>query len=419
MVTEGGPLAAVFLSRNIGGRLCYEFGPIMANRLRGALAGFGFISARGHAPSYLADNRVEILAIADLSDDQRKVARTLFPGARIYDAADEMIAAEHPRLDFIDIATPPRDHAKIAHQALDRGLHVLCEKPLAASPAEGRAMLDHARAARRVVYPCHNYKHAPIIKLVREALQSGLVGDVNLVTLQTFRNTHAKGVAGWRPDWRRDGAYAGGGIAMDHGSHTFYLAFEWMGSYPTAISAHTATHGPYDTEDNFNCTMSFPTGSASAHLSWTSGMRKVLYTIHGTGGAIRVDDEDMELAVLEGGPGSAGPGSPGTWRIEKRVAKSDWMDASHAGWFSSLFGEFRRAIDHGEYVGKDARESLLCLELIHRGYASARSECRMVPLPGVYGTPEADLAPPDLGPRDVAAMSAPALVARQTLENVA
>jgi predicted dehydrogenase len=391
----------------------------MANRLRGALAGFGFISARGHAPSYLADGRVEIVAIADLSEEQRRVARSLFPGARLYDAADEMIAAEHPRLDFVDIATPPRDHAKIAHQALDHGLHVLCEKPLAASPEEGRAMLEHARAARRVVYPCHNYKHAPIIKLVREALDSGLVGTVNLVTLQTFRNTHAKGVPGWRPDWRRDRAYAGGGIAMDHGSHTFYLAFEWMGSYPTAISAHTATHGPYDTEDNFNCTMSFPTGSASAHLSWTSGMRKVLYTIHGSRGAIRVDDEELELAVLEGGPGSNGPGSPGRWRTERRVAKSDWMDASHQGWFASLFDEFRRAIEIHDYVGKDAREALLCLELIHSGYASARNECRMLPLGGDFGV-DAGATTPDL-PRVPAPLSAPdgRLVARQGFENVA
>jgi predicted dehydrogenase len=379
----------------------------MANRLRGALAGFGFISARGHAPSYLADNLVEIAAVADLSEDQRRVARTLFPNARIYGAADEMIAAEHPRLDFVDIATPPRDHARIAHQALDRGLHVLCEKPLAATAEEGRAMLDHARAARRVIYPCHNYKHAPIIKLVREALQSGAIGQVNLVTLQTFRNTHAKGVAGWRPDWRRDRSYAGGGIAMDHGSHTFYLAFEWMGSYPTAISAHASTHGPYDTEDNFNCTMSFPTGSASAHLTWTSGMRKVLYTIHGSRGAIRVDDEELELAILEGGPGSNGPGSPGRWRTEKRVARSDWMDASHAGWFSSLFTEFRRAIEVGDWVGKDAREALLCLELIHKGYASARSDCRMLPLRGEY---------PEVPAR---AGSAPSLVARQSVENLA
>ena len=63
------------------------------------------------------------------------------------------------------------------------------------------------------------------------------------MTLQTFRNTHAKGVSEWRPNWRRERKYSGGGIAMDHGSHTFYLAFEWLKSYPTSISARAACAG--------------------------------------------------------------------------------------------------------------------------------------------------------------------------------
>jgi len=110
--------------------------------------------------------------------------------------------------------------------------------------------------------------------------------------------------------------------------------------------------------------LTFPTGVVSAHLSWTAGVRKVMYTLHGKKGAIRVEDEDVELAVLEAGPGVVAPGSPGQWRFERRVAKSDWMDASHVGWFSSLFDEFRGAIARSEYVGKDAREACLCVELI-------------------------------------------------------
>ena len=105
-------------------------------------------------------------------------------------------------------------------------------------------MLRHATRAERVIYPCHNYKHAPVIKAVRGVIESGRIGKVHLVTLQTFRNTHAQGRPGWRTDWRRERRYSGGGIAMDHGSHTFYLAFEWMRAYPTAITARCARDGP-------------------------------------------------------------------------------------------------------------------------------------------------------------------------------
>ena len=92
---------------------------------------------------------------------------------------------------------------------------------------------------------------------------------------------------------------------MDHGSHTFYLAFEWLRAYPTAITARARRRwAPFDTEDDFSCSLRFPTGVASAHLSWNAGVRKVMYTLHGERGAIRVEDDDIEVAVASGPPGS-------------------------------------------------------------------------------------------------------------------
>ena len=112
-------------------------------------------------------------------------------------------------------------------------------------------------------------------------IDSGRIGAVNLVTLDTFRTQHARGVAEWLPDWRRIRRYAGGGIAMDHGAHTFYLTFDWLGSHPLSITAKMSSQGAYDTEDNFTCTVTFPTGVAMARLTWNAAVRKVIYTIHG------------------------------------------------------------------------------------------------------------------------------------------
>jgi len=211
------------------------------HKLRGAIVGYGFIMQEGHAAGYRQRADVDIVAIADVAEERRAAARADWPEARIYDDYQALLDGEGGRLDFVDVATPPADHAAVTLAGLDRGLHVLCEKPLAASIDEARAMLRGAARAERVVYPCHNYRHAPVIKAVRAILDSGRIGKVHLVTLQTFRNTHAKGVAGFRPDWRRERRLSGGGIAMDHGSHTFYLAFDWLGGYPTAITARAAT----------------------------------------------------------------------------------------------------------------------------------------------------------------------------------
>ncbi len=356
--------------------------------LRGAIIGYGFIMEKGHAAGYAQRARegrdVEIVAVADISEKRRAVVRDHLPGVRIYEDHASLLAGERGKLDFVDIAVPPVDHAPVAHAALDQGLHVLCEKPLATSIDEARSMLRHAAEAGRVLYPCHNYKHAPVIKTVRSALDAGKIGKVHLVTLQTFRNTHARGVSEWRPNWRRERKYSGGGIAMDHGSHTFYLAFEWLKSYPTSISARATAMAPFDTEDDFSCSLKFPTGVASAHLSWTAGVRKVIYTIHGDRGAIRVEDDAIEIASLlpsESKRGD-GDGTAAKWHFDRKEISSDWMDSSHVTWFNSLFDDFKGAIDRGDFVGKEAREAFLCVQLIATAYASAREGCRELPLGG-------------------------------------
>jgi predicted dehydrogenase len=358
-------------------------------KLRGALVGYGFIMERGHAAGYRAratasndaGRDVEIVAIADVSEERRELARRHFPGARLYSDHGALLAAEENNLDFVDVATPPSEHAEVAHAALARGLHVLCEKPLATSIDDARSMLRHAQEAGRVLYPCHNYKHAPVVKTVRGILESGRIGKVHLVTLQTFRNTHAKGVSEWRSDWRRERRYSGGGIAMDHGSHTFYLAFEWLRAYPTAITAHAATLGPFDTEDDFTCSLKFPTGVASAHLSWNAGVRKVLYTIHGDRGAVRVEDDAIEVATQV--PGSGGTPETVSWKFERESIPSDWMDSSHVTWFNSLFDDFKLAIARGDFAGQEARESFLCVQLIATAYESARAGSQELPLSGL------------------------------------
>jgi predicted dehydrogenase len=347
--------------------------------LRGGIVGYGFISEKGHVPAYAlaGAKKFEIVAVADTCAARREKAHAALPGARIYSSHHEMLEAERGRIDFVDVSTPPCDHAKIAMDALSRGLHVLCEKPLATSIEDARKMVVQAREMRRVLFPCHNYKHAPVVKAVRQILDAGLLGKIQLVTLQTFRNTHAKGVDEWRRDWRREKACSGGGIAMDHGSHTFYLAFDWLGAYPTAISAKMSTLGDFDTEDNFSCAMTFPEGTATAHLSWTAGVRKVIYTIHGERGAVRVEDDDVEVAVMNEDAHDVGQA---VWEMKKQKIASEWMDASHVGWFRSLFDQFAAAIRTDDFVSRETESSVRCIELITEAYASALDRCRERPL---------------------------------------
>jgi predicted dehydrogenase len=133
--------------------------------------------------------------------------------------------------------------------------------------------------------------------------------------------------------------------------------------------------------------MTFPEGIASAHLTWTAGVRKVIYTIQGSHGAIRVEDDDVEVAVMASRNAStkdvnvaASAGKNVTWELKKEQISSEWMDAGHSVWFRSLFEQFKGAIEANDYVGPEARDGLRCVELIATAYASANDGCRELPL---------------------------------------
>jgi predicted dehydrogenase len=363
--------------------------------LKGAVIGYGFISGKGHIPAYLQRQKanqktshstnVQIIAVADICAERRALAAKELPEARIYSDYESLLKQEAKNLDFVDISTPPCDHAKIAHAAFDLGLHVLCEKPLTTTLAEAAALLDHAKKAKKVLFPCHNYKHAPVVKAIREIIQSGRIGKIRSVTLSTFRNTHAKGVTEWKTNWRRFQEFSGGGIAMDHGSHSFYLTFDWLGEYPIAITAKMSNLEPqkFDTEDNFSAVLTFPNGLAHCHLTWTAGVRKVIYTLQGESGAITVEDDDLQVAIQEKTSGPDVAQGAVTWKFEKSTIESDWMDASHVTWFNAMFDQFATAIADQDYVGKEAKEAYRCIEIITKAYESAKNNCVEKKLDGI------------------------------------
>ncbi len=354
--------------------------------LRGALIGFGFIGGQGHLPAYMERERrcgdVRIEAVADSCAARRALARRLYPTLRVYDDYQSLLSAEAQRIDFVDICTPPCDHARIAHAAMDAGLHVLCEKPLTTSLHDAERLLAHAAAAQCVLFPCHNYKHAPVIQAIRACLDSDRIGTVTSVTLNTMRNTHAKGVTEWNTHWRRYHEYSGGGIVMDHGSHSFYLLFDWFGAYPESVTARTTNLAPdrYDTEDNASIVLTFPQGFATVQLSWTSGVRKVQYAIHGDAGAITVDDDELALAVMLRHDGPDAAQCAVRWDIERQSVASLWGDASHSGWFDALLTRFMGAIAADDYAGKDALDAYHCIATIAATYASAAAGCREIAL---------------------------------------
>ena len=145
-------------------------------------------------------------------------------------------------VDLVDICTPGDTHAEIAIAALEAGKHVLCEKPLANSVAEARAMVAAAERARTHGIRSmvgFTYRRVPAIALARQLVQEGRVGEIRHVRAQYLQD--------WLVDpespltWRLDKDRAGSGALGDVGAHIIDLAHFVTGERITGVSATTET----------------------------------------------------------------------------------------------------------------------------------------------------------------------------------
>ena len=159
-----------------------------------AVVGAGYWGVN-HVRTFARLAGCELARVCDPDAKNLKRAAGLAPSAKLGGDYAEVLA--DPRIDAVVLATPAVLHAEQTIAALRAGKHVLCEKPLTTTLEEAASLLAHAREAKRVLFPAHNYKHAPVVKAIREIIESGKIGKVRSVTLNTFRNTHAKGVTEW------------------------------------------------------------------------------------------------------------------------------------------------------------------------------------------------------------------------------
>ncbi|GAA0337295.1 Gfo/Idh/MocA family oxidoreductase [Oceanobacillus oncorhynchi subsp. oncorhynchi] len=135
-----------------------------------------------------------------------------------YDSYHEMIDRE--RLDGICIVTPNYSHYEIAIEACKRGIHVMCEKPLAMNHEDARSMLEFAEKNEIVHGVNFTYRENPAVKKLKELLEDGFIGQIYE---GNFQYTGAYGLSG-PPGWRGTKSKGGiGGVLADLGSHLIDL----------------------------------------------------------------------------------------------------------------------------------------------------------------------------------------------------
>ena len=194
------------------------------------------------------DGQFRLVAGALSSDPARAEASAQALGLdRSYDDFARMARDEAARSDGIRavaIVTPNHLHAAAAIAFLDAGIHVICDKPLAATAEQAAALADAARRSGAMFFLTHNYCAHPMVREARALVADGALGDVRLVQAEYLQGWLSGDVASKQADWRTDPAQAGAGAIGDIGTHAWQLAQFVTGQTPETLSADLSSFVP-------------------------------------------------------------------------------------------------------------------------------------------------------------------------------
>jgi predicted dehydrogenase len=331
--------------------------------LRGAISGFGAVAARAHLPGWQSQPGVSIVGIHDPAAARRHHAINLARNVRVYDDLELMLDGE--ALDFVDISSPPPFHAPAAKLALEAGVNAIVEKPLCLTIEELVQMSNLAARNNRLLLCVHNWKYSPAYKRAHELITAGRLGQIQYISLVRMRTAPAGAAAGCGGEWRLD-SNSGGGILIDHGWHSFYLAQWLMGSAkPLSVSSYLGPDAHTRVDSFADLRIQFSDNRlANVVLTWDSPVRRTAAVIVGTAGLLEIEPDRVLLTEKSG-------------NTVEYVISDRPDDSYHAQWFSAAAADYARALNDGpggEFARMNLDEAVTALTLTVAARQSAAQD---------------------------------------------
>jgi predicted dehydrogenase len=259
--------------------------------IRVAVVGLGKMGLSLHSIINAHDG-VEVAAVCDTVGYVLDVLNK-YTGIKTYTDYGTML--EREPLDAVIIATPSRAHYKMVRAALDKGLHVYCEKPFTLNPHESQELSDLAEAKGLVNQVGYHYRFVGAFQEVKRLLDVGAIGKISHALAEAYGPVVLKPKGS---TWRTKGS-EGGGCIYDYAAHPLNL-LNWYFGMPKAVSG-TALNRIYskETEDEVLGTLYFENDvSAQLSVNWSDeSYRKMStkITVWGSLGRIYADRQEVQV----------------------------------------------------------------------------------------------------------------------------
>ncbi len=261
----------------------------------GPHGGMGYI--HGLAASETAGLR--FVAAADPVPERRAAAMADFPDAHVHVSVDALAADD--AVDVAVVATPPSWHADLAVALLEKGKHVVVEKPMCLTVADADRMMAAAAANERVLTVHQSRRWDTDFLAVKRAVDRGLVGDV--FNIETFVGGFEHPCRAWHSE-----ESISGGAVYDWGSHHVDWILALFGGPPTQVVAHSHKRVWHDVTnaDQITVWMHWVDGrEATFRQSDIAGFRRPKFLVQGTAGTLEGHYRPLRVESLEPGRGYA------------------------------------------------------------------------------------------------------------------
>ncbi len=323
-----------------------------------AIVGAGGMG-RIRAKSILESKQGNVVWVADV--DVRR-AQELAAFSHALPIANWREAISDPKVECVVVSTPTKFHAEIATEALQRGKHVLCEKPLARNVEEARVVVEAAKRTNRVLKTGFNYRHMAHVRKAQELLKSGAIGSPYFLRC---RYGHG-GRPHYEDHWCTDADLSGGGVLQEQGIHIVDLIRVFLGEPVKVMAEMQRYFWPFrQTEDNCFCL--FETANrqlAQLHISWTQWKNIMEIEIFGPDGYL----------LLEGRDGHYGPQRLTFGKRQlthgKPVEEAFTFEHSESSW-DREWHDFARMVSNETERRSTALQGLQTQELVDAAYRSA------------------------------------------------
>ena len=263
-------------------------------KIRVGIIGAGWIVPY-HIKGYQAlGDKVEILAVADVSGEK---ARQLSKEADIKNTfTDYHDLLKLKQIDVVDICLPTHLHAEVVIAACEKGKHVLCEKPFAATVEDCDKMIEAAKRANVLLMPVHNCIFFPPILKAYKVLKQGEIGKPLI-----YRASHICGYPGGsigylKKNYRGEKA-KGGGAIIEGGVHSIYIAERFMGRISEVSAKLTRfSSDNFDIENGGVVLLRFRSGAVGTiTIYWGAGYGDDGKEMIGTKGAIIINGIEGQI----------------------------------------------------------------------------------------------------------------------------